>query len=492
MLKRLLLFLLLLAGLGVALAQDPGPVRFGGLQVPSASPVALPAKSLPSWLSASWTPIYNGINQYAAVNPMTRITGNWSAMWWVKPYRIDTGRMWSARGSGIGCEVLFNTSGSILAWSDAESTTRAFLTPSVVVGVWKHLALTKNNTEWKFYIDGVLASTTTVPASAGIDTLMHIGKFNGGTAASHYADAALAELCFWGVTLSPSDIQRYYTKRLKGTETGLVNLWHMDEGPLGQTMVDVVGSKNGIATNSVAWSRRSGYGASDIRSYSNRFCLSFDGVDDYVSAASMACQIAPLSSFTMSVWFQPRAGSDDGMVGRGAAGSSGLSMGLYSSFGATHRGVYAFSITAANIIPSYIVDTYAKWQHAVVTRPAGAGATGSIYLNGVLISSNTADVSSGQASGTGPLFIGVAPNGVAPYVSTYYNGKLCEVSIWNRYFTADEIKAQYFTNLTGSEPYLNSYFPLNEGTGTTVDNKVAGGPDGSFGGAPTWVGRDIP
>ena len=80
------------------------------------------------------------------------------------------------------------------------------------------------------------------------------------------------------------------------------------------------------------------------------------------------------------------------------------------------------------------------------------------------------------------------------YNPEYYSGLMDEVRIWNVARTAAEIAANMNVNLTGSEPGLVAYWPMNEGAGDTVFDLTGNGHDmrlgdtaGPDGADPTWV-----
>lgn len=66
-------------------------------------------------------------------------------------------------------------------------------------------------------------------------------------------------------------------------------------------------------------------------------------------------------------------------------------------------------------------------------------------------------------------------------------GELADFRVWNKARTADEIAADMFSTLVGDEPSLVSYFPMDEGTGTTLTDRVAGGRTLAFQGSVRWI-----
>ena len=65
-------------------------------------------------------------------------------------------------------------------------------------------------------------------------------------------------------------------------------------------------------------------------------------------------------------------------------------------------------------------------------------------------------------------------------------GKLSEFRVWNIALSDEEIAVNSKTRLSGNEPGLVAYYPLNEATGTTVRDRTGNGKDGIIVGASWW------
>ncbi|KAA2238585.1 hypothetical protein F0L74_20390 [Chitinophaga agrisoli] len=86
---------------------------------------------------------------------------------------------------------------------------------------------------------------------------------------------------------------------------------------------------------------------------------------------------------------------------------------------------------------------------------------------------------------------------VAYYAGYGFNGYVANVSIWTTARTGEQIMQDMYTAFTGSEDGLLAYWPMNEGTGTTINNYSPRGAayngtfyNGSNVGTPVWV--DVP
>jgi hypothetical protein len=77
----------------------------------------------------------------------------------------------------------------------------------------------------------------------------------------------------------------------------------------------------------------------------------------------------------------------------------------------------------------------------------------------------------------------------AYYAASSFTGCQANLSIWNIARTGEEIMADMFTDFTGSEAGLIAFWPMNDGTGTTVTNYSGGGAayNGTFQGKTQWI-----
>lgn len=100
--------------------------------------------------------------------------------------------------------------------------------PTAVVpaGSWTHVAVTRNGSTLKIYVNGVLDSTETNYAGllpteiSGYPVRFGIGyAFNG----------SLADVRVWNCARSEKEIRANYRRRLLGSESGLVGYWRVDD-----------------------------------------------------------------------------------------------------------------------------------------------------------------------------------------------------------------------------------------------------------------------
>lgn len=120
-----------------------------------------------------------------------------------------------------------------------------------------------------------------------------------------------------------------------------------------------------------------------------------------------------------------------------------------------------------------------QWSHVAI---AVDGETIKMYINGKLDVVHTISSGSTLPVSTGVFRIGVEnrSSGIS------FSGKILDCRVWNTARTAEEIVANRFVRLAGTEQGLVAYWPLDEGEGASVVNKVSGATDTVTGAGFSW------
>ena len=163
------------------------------------------------------------------------------------------------------------------------------------------------------------------------------------------------------------------------------------------------------------------------------WCLSFDGVDDYVEVPDSA-SLNITDEITVEAWVNGDLASQyKGILEKRDSTESGfalLSWGADSiKFEITNIGLY---------IQKTGLESF-RWYHVVGTYDSSIGK-GCLYINGVKVGEKT--VSGTIKTNNARLFIG--SRGIGDKPAAYFNGTIDEVRIYNRALSAEEIKRLYW------------------------------------------------
>lgn len=113
-----------------------------------------------------------------------------------------------------------------------------------------------------------------------------------------------------------------------------------------------------------------------------------------------------------------------------------------------------------------------EWQHVAITRATGTNVV-NFYFNGQLAYSGTADgVGTGQIDASSyPLQIGSRSTTVGSGFSSYFNGQIDEVRLYNTVRTASQIQSDMHNYGPITTVGLVLYLDFNEGTSATYTNR---------------------
>src|SRR6266540_2515911 len=228
--------------------------------------------------------------------------------------------------------------------------------------------------------------------------------------------------------------------------------------------------------------------------------LQFNGTNQYVTFGTATGLDAP--QFTLETWFK-RTGAGVGTStgsgglasaiplltkGRAEAEGSNVDMNYFLGIDATSNKLVAdFEEGAAGASPGLnhpitgtTVVTSNAWHHAAATYD---GTTWKLYLDGSL----EATLAVGQPPRSdsiqhAALATALNSTGVA---GGFFQGVLDEARVWNAARTQAQIQATKDKQIVWTQGLVGRW-GLNEGTGTTASNSVAG-PSGTLSNGPTWL-----
>src|SRR6266850_3576984 len=204
--------------------------------------------------------------------------------------------------------------------------------------------------------------------------------------------------------------------------------------------------------------------------------LAFDGTGGYVAITTTG---SLSGTFTVEAWARPTdANSTATLCVLGSRRPADLSFDLIFWQGNLIHGDlgnnYTWITTSANAVFPYSINT---WYHlAEVVTPTNY----TIYVDGSLVGTGSyaPDIPL-LYDDNHQLVIGNFGVDLPGYSGDeYMNGPIDEVRIWNTARTTSQIQTNAFRALTGSEPGLMSYWKLDEGSGTNVNDASGHGFSG--------------
>ncbi|MBI4127699.1 MAG: DUF2341 domain-containing protein, partial [Parcubacteria group bacterium] len=217
-------------------------------------------------------------------------------------------------------------------------------------------------------------------------------------------------------------------------ETGLVGSWHLNEGS-GTSAKDSSGQLNdGTLTNGPTWT---------TGKYGNG--LSFDGVNDYVGMGAISNSFIS-SRFTISGWFKSNATAGGEIFKMQANAQSDT--GMYVNDAARKMGCNAWPSAGINSITS-VTDN--SWHFGTCVYD---GANLTLYVDGVR--ENSSSISTPGTSASAGWNIGRHNAG-----TSFFNGSIDDVRIYNRALSAAEVSSLY--NATARPDYEDIRFTASDG-----------------------------
>ncbi len=229
--------------------------------------------------------------------------------------------------------------------------------------------------------------------------------------------------------------------------------------------------------------------------FAQNHALDFDGTDDYVEIPHSSSLLIGSSPLTLECWINaPNTDQEGSFIAKRQPnnpwGRASLSINdgtdprfspspgkkITLSFGDAAAGGDFRSVTTVNDI----ID--GNYHHIAATvEPSTESIL--LYVDGTLQTVTT--LSTGPfptVDNTEPYMLGQANGNVS-----FYTGLIDEVRIWNIVRTAAEIQANMNIELTGTEPGLVAYYPLNQGiacgdnaTETIAFDQTANNNDGTL------------
>ena len=211
----------------------------------------------------------------------------------------------------------------------------------------------------------------------------------------------------------------------------LVSWWSFNEGT-GTDAKDMWEGNNGTLTNFDVGSAWKSGGECVSGS-----CLEFDGSNDYVGCGNdSSLRSYPL---TLEVWIKTTdSGSNKGIINKYIS-SSGNGYQIYIGDGrlkAWYFKDFSNYTRQDNIVADGGLINNGNWHHIIYTVNSDGGK---IYVDGVLKNTKVWTGTAGVSTETTPIKLG--------YYTSYFNGLIDEVRIYNSAASITQIQSQYLAGL---------------------------------------------
>ena len=206
--------------------------------------------------------------------------------------------------------------------------------------------------------------------------------------------------------------------------------------------------------------------------------LSFDGKDDYVALPAVNNDYS--QGFTVEAWVQyssfKQSWSRIIEFGNGP-GQNNIVLGHVGT--SKNIGFHLYTTSGLHTIEIANALEIGKWTHIAVT--ISESREGKLYQNGQLVQSK-------------PFALPDIVNRKLNYIAKsswaqdgYFEGEIAEVRVWNIVRTPEEIKQNINSRLSGNEPGLVGYYPLNG----DANDKTSKANHGTINGA-IWQQGEVP
>ncbi len=190
-------------------------------------------------------------------------------------------------------------------------------------------------------------------------------------------------------------------------------------------------------------------------------CLRFNGKTDYAVIPEGVSFNS--KSFTIEFWIKPDEYKNSVILSQGNSPKTSIQIGLsdeYETWFIIGDSVFNAPLQFTSVIPSD------AWQHMAYVYDYETGDV-FIYQNDKVILEERG--TSIPINNTGKIYIGKSSESGGEF----FAGSIYELRIWSKFLSLDDVYANQYTALTGSEMGLYGYWPLDEAFGELAADKAA-------------------
>jgi hypothetical protein len=326
-------------------------------------------------------------------------------------------------------------------------------TTTISVNTWTHVCATKSTSSAassvKIYIDNSSDTLTTVYDNLTVNpsvSNMFLGARDR-SGAQDFWTGYMDEISFWDKELTSGEVSEIYNSgcpndlNAHSASGNLVSWWKMGEGDTISTITDQVGSNDGTPANmdssNLTYSAPCGI-------YKSMF---FDGTNERVDCANdPSLDFDYTDTLSFSCWFYlTNAATSKTMLAKRNTGTPNRG---YSVQSTSANQVYVSFINAVGnqlAVEGNTVLSHSTWYHLVVTYDGNYNGTAfKLYINGsseaytVIANTLSATISNSVSFKIGDLDS-----------SSYFDGYLDEVSVWDKELSSGEVTELYNLSCVG-------------------------------------------
>jgi len=367
---------------------------------------------------------FNGTSNFIPMENGIVPTGNTTIVAWVKPESVD-GETILHWGPISGCSPSsqsFRIIGGKLNLSTGCGTAIEGNT-TLTAGNWYHVAITISSAGVStLYLNGVDDGSGNGRTGGGATVTTGVSTigvgYNGGNQ-FNYFEGEMTEFSVWSKVLSSTEISDLMSGSINPNDVNIIRYYPFNEG------------QGSVVSNQSTTPQ-------------------FNGVNSYVTIPN----VVPANSFSVFLEVVPGTASANGTLfyqgPRNGCNPSGQALSIENGKIRASTGCGGnsdiFSTTTLSIGVTYNVG-YTMSSTGVA----------SLYINGVMEASG--NTRNGNSVSTGNAEIGRSFNANSP--TNYYQGKIGEVSIWNKEFTVTEVSNLETNGVNGTENNLLALYELS-------------------------------
>jgi hypothetical protein len=375
------------------------------------------------------------------------ITGNGSISFWLNADVLTNfdGLVSKAPASGsittdaqYNIEIYNNKIRAIITGTDLrDGTEDSGTSPTITIGTWEHFLITWDGTNLSIYKNGVFAASKTQVSNPSTNAnSVLIGKRE----ATYDYDGKMSNVAIFNTALpatgteSVASLYNYGTPPNIASYSNLQAWWELDASATfdgSNWSIPDASSNSNTGTSSGMTAANLVQSDLIINAPYDSFSLDFDG-NDYITFGSNNFGD---SSFSVSIWFNQDSGTGYQTLIGGSGYSGGNGFGIFTTGNKIQVWV-AVSGSSTKILESASSSVvFGNWNNVVVKREYNVGW--SLYLNNVEVDTETSSKLTDDLKSANSNF------GKHYNSTSYFDGKLSNISIYNTNLSAAQVTTLY-------------------------------------------------